>query len=543
MPDFNIIDFRERTDKCRASNLWSDRLLTEFLDRWAQEHPEKLAIVDSRGRMTYGELQAQSLQCAAALLKLGLNAGDVMTLQLPNWREWTVLHLAATRIGVITNPVVTIFRERELSEMLQISETKLLVAPSTYRGFDHSDLALRLKAKLSTISDVLIIGEKATSDAISWDEFLAIGVENPCSASSFVDYKPGADEVTELVFTSGTTGSAKGVLHTHNTLGAPVSAICQTLELRSDDVFHMSSTFGHQTGFLGGVRLPIQLGATAVYQDIWDASKFFDLVEQYRISMTSGAPTFLRDIVDYPRKPGCDVSSLRIFRCGGAPIPRALVRQAQEKFPGMNVHSTWGQSENGFVTLTRPRDRVDKIVETDGCAQRGMEVRVVDGNGDKVPAGTEGHLQCRGAFLFVGYAKQPELTRASYRGDWFSTGDLATMDNDGFIRITGRDRDLIIRGGENIPVAYVENALYEDPRISDVALVGMPNERLGEIACAFLCVKGSKNYSIKNMQEHLALAGISKQYWPERLVILNEMPRTPNGKIKKIDLKKLLPVN
>lgn len=540
MPNFQINDFADRAEACRAAGHWTGQLLTDHLDHWAAYNPDKIAIVDARGSITFSELQARSLQCASAMLKMGVAAGDVVSLQLPNWIEWTILHLAATRIGAITNPVVTIFREREMVDVLSIAETSLLITPAIYRNFDYGSQARQLMERVPSIRNVVTIGGPDEPSANSWQAFIAQG-DTDLSPASFEGSRPDPDSVTELVFTSGTTGSAKGVLHTHNTLGAPVRAISDRLDLGTDDVFHMASTFGHQTGFLGGIRVPLTLGSTAVYQDLWDPAQFLQLVERYGITMSSGAPTFLSDVLNCPELHHHDASSLRIFRCGGAPIPRAMVRNAREQLPNMHVYSTWGQSENGFVTMTRPGDSIEKLLSTDGCAQAGMEVRVVDGAGQVLPANIEGALQCRGPFLFVGYAKQPDLTRASYQEGWFKTGDMAVMDEEGYIRIVGRDRDLIIRGGENIPVAYVENALYEDRRIADVAIIGMPHERLGEVGCAFVCVRDGADYSMEAMQLHLAAAGVAKQYWPERLVIIEAMPRSANGKIRKIDLKPLLP--
>jgi non-ribosomal peptide synthetase component E (peptide arylation enzyme) len=231
------------------------------------------------------------------------------------------------------------------------------------------------------------------------------------------------------------------------------------------------------------------------------------------------------------------LSSFRIFRCGGGPIPRALLREARDKLPHVGIHCGWGQTENAVVTLTRIGAPDDKLLNTDGCAQPGMQVRVVDGKNRLLPPGTEGRLQCRGPFMFVGYVKQEALTRENFDGEWFDTGDLATLDAEGFIRITGRLKDIIIRGGENIPVKYVEDILYEDPRVQDAAIVGMPDPRLGERACAFVICRDGKSLDMKNMQAFLAARGVAKVYWPERLEIVDTLPRTANGKIRKADLR------
>ena len=483
MPEFAAMLSEARIRECKERGWWIDRQIVDFADAAAARSPDKTAIIDSRGACTFEDLRRLSIRCACGFVALGIVSGEVISLQLPNWREWTILHLAATRIGAITNPLAPIFRDRELAFMLRLAESRLLAIPRRFRNYDHLALALRLKPEIPSLSHILVLDGEAPAGTLSWDEFIATSWEERVDPATLVPMRPSPDAVTELVFTSGTTGDPKGVLHTHNTLAAPVIAIADVLGLSADSVLHMTSTFGHQTGFLGGIRLPLQLGATVVYQDVWDPAVFLELIEKHRITISNGGPTFLQDMLHCSDLARRDLSSFRIFRCGGAPIPRVLIREAREKLPHMSVHSAWGQTENAFVTITRPGDPEDKVVETDGSPQRGMEIRTVDADDRPLPAGSEGRLQCRGAFLFVGYAKRPDLTLAAYDGDWFDSGDLATIDAEGFVRITGRSRDIIIRGGENIPVAYVENILYEDPRIAAVAVVGMPDARLGEKAC------------------------------------------------------------
>jgi non-ribosomal peptide synthetase component E (peptide arylation enzyme) len=203
----------------------------------------------------------------------------------------------------------------------------------------------------------------------------------------------------------------------------------------------------------------------------------------------------------------------------------------------MAVLGGWGQTENALVTLGIPGDPEEKIVETDGYPWPGMEVRTVDAANEPVPPGTEGRVQVRGPFLFVGYAHRMKLTQDSFHGDWFDTGDLAILDEDGYLKISGRTKDIILRGGENIPVAYVENALYEDPRIESVAIVGMPDPRLQERAAAFVVLKAGESLSFVDMQALLREKGVTKQYWPEHLEVVDELPRTPSGKIQKFQLR------
>lgn len=534
MAQFRTHLTQEQIERYTASGAWPNRLLTDFLDDAVAAAPDKTAIIDSRGAITYRELAAQVARCAGGLLALGLRAGEVMALQLPNWKEFFVLHLAATRIGVVSSLITPGSRDREVAHMLKISGARLLVIPDTFRGHDYRAMAVRVRPALPDLHQVMVVGEPASVEQLAWDAFMAVDYPQHSLADA---PHPGANDVTEIVFTSGATGEPKGVMHTSNTIVAPQLALAASLQLTRDDVIHIASTIGHQTGFLNGVRLPIQLGSTVVLQDVWRAEQLVEWIASYRITVSSGSATFLLDLLRAKNLAQCDLSSFRIFRCGGGPIPRTLLREAREKLPHVGIHCGWGQTENAVVTLTRMGAPDEKLLNTDGCAQPGMEVRVVNDKNELLAAATEGRLQCRGPFMFVGYARQEALTRENFDGEWFDTGDLATLDAEGYIRITGRLKDIIIRGGENIPVKYVEDILYEDTRVRDAAIVGMPDARLGERACAFVICRDGQSLDMKGMQVFLAQRGVAKMYWPERLEIVDELPRTANGKIRKADLR------
>jgi len=529
----------EQIEKYAASGQWAGRVITDFLDEVAAATPDAVAAIDSRRQVSFAELKRLSDRAALGLLELGVRPGDVVSYQLPNWIEFLVLHYAATRIGAINNPLIPIYREREVGFMVGLAKSRVIVVPQEFRGFDYPEMIGRLRADWPALAHLLVVDGPTTDTQTSWEEFIQTPWEERRDPAELAGLRPDADDVTLLIFTSGTTGEPKGVMHTHNTLVAANAPLPDRLGVSRDDVIHMASTFAHLTGFLYGVRLPVQVGgATGVYQDVWDPARFVDLVEQHRISYTSAATPFLHDTLNAPNLADRDVSSLRLFCCMGAPIPRAIVREAKVKLPQLTVLGGWGQSENALVTLGVPGDPEEKIVERDGYPWPGMEIRVVDADGAPLAAGTEGRLQVRGPFLFVGYAERLEMTRASFDGDWFDTGDLAVIDEDGYLSITGRTKDVIIRGGENIPVAYVENALYEHPLLSGVAVVGYPDPRLQERACAVVTLApGAAGFTHEEMREFLAAKGLSPHYWPERLEVLPELPRTASGKIQKYQLR------
>ena len=441
---FETILTSEQSEKYVSEGLWAGRVITDFLDEVAAATPDKLAAIDARGQITYGELKRLSDRAALGLLELGVRPGDVVSFQLPNWIEFHVVHFAVTRIGAVNNPLIPIYRDREVGFMVGLAKSKVIVVPQEFRGYDYPDMVARLRADWPDMAHVLVVDGPTTDTQTSWAEFIDTPWEERRDPAELAALRPDPDDVTLVIFTSGTTGEPKGVMHTHNTLVAANAPLPARLGVSRDSVIHMASTFAHLTGFLYGVRLPTQVGgATAVYQDVWDAGRFVDLVEQHRISYTSAATPFLHDTLSAPGLADRDLSSLTLFCCMGAPIPRAIVREAKTKLPGLTVLGGWGQSEDALVTLGIPGDPEEKIVERDGYPWPGMEIRTVDFDGTPLPAGQEGRLQVRGPFLFVGYLHRPELTASSFDGDWFETGDVAEIDADGYLNITGRTLSLI----------------------------------------------------------------------------------------------------
>jgi cyclohexanecarboxylate-CoA ligase len=535
---FETILTPEYVEKFTAAGLWTNRVITDFLDEVAAATPDKLAFVDSRRRITYAELKAEVDHAALGLLELGVRPGDVVSFQLPNWIEWIVLHYAATRIGAVSNPLIPIYREREISFMLRLARSRVVVVPGDFRGFDYPAMVDRARPQLPDLEHVLVVDGKPGQGTGSWEGFVATPWAERRDPAELPGLRPDPNDVTLLIFTSGTTGEPKGVMHSHNTVVACNNPLPARLGITADTVFHMASTLAHLTGFLYGARLGVQNGATCVLQDVWDAARFVELVAEYGISYTSAATPFLHDTLNAPNLAEHDVSSLARFCCMGAPIPRAIVREARAKLPGTVVLGGWGQSENGLVTLGIPGDPDEKIVDTDGYPWPGMELRVVDAEGVPREPGAEGRLQVRGQTLFVGYAERLQMTRASFDGDWFDTGDLAKIDASGYVNISGRTKDIIIRGGENIPVAYIENVLYENPKVEAVAVVAVPDLRLQERACAcVVLVDGVDGLTLEEVQDFMRGKGVAKQYWPERLEVLDALPRTASGKIRKFELR------
>lgn len=520
------------------SGLWPGRILLDDFHRRVAQTPDQVAVIDhnsmtgQRTVMSYAKLARRVNRIEAGLAGLGVGRGDVVSMQLPNWWQFLALHLAALRLGAVTNPVMPIFRERELSFMLHLAESKVLVIPREFRGFQYEPMVEAIRLSLPALQEVLVIG----GDGPNAFEQLISGV-NPDGATldRLAPNHPGPDDVIQLLYTSGTTGEPKGVMHTSNTLYASILPYAERFGLDGGDTVLMASPLAHQTGFMYGLMMPIVLGARVVYQDVWNAGRAVDLIAAEGVTFTMAATPFLSDLADEAAKRPDDVRTLRTFLSAGAPIPRALVRRAAESL-GANIISAWGMTENGAVTTTRIGDPPDKTFETDGFPMKGMEIRVVDENGAVLPPDREGRLQARGASNFVGYLKHPEWYATDAEG-WFETGDLARIDADGYVRITGRTKDVIIRGGENVPVVEVEGLIYRHPAIQEVAVVAMPDPRLGERACAFAVLRPEQTLTFPELVAFLEQQHLARSYLPERLEVIEAMPKTPSGKIQKVVLR------
>ena len=529
-----------RIQEMARAGHWPDRLVLDYLDDALAEGPDRPAITDHNSEtgqsttLSYGDLDRTCRNFALTLVGLGVGVGDVVSFQLPNWWQFAALHIACVRIGAISNPLMPIFRERELTFMLGLAEAKLLVAPARFRGFDYRAMVANMRPDLPALEHVFFIGG-AGEDAFEPAFMAATEVPQDAAEAIFHDRRPGPNDVIEIIYTSGTTGEPKGAMHTANTQFASLVSANRNLGLTRDDVVLMASPLAHQTGFLYGILLPIMLGARSVLQDVWNARRAVEIIAGTGATFTMASTPFLNDLTEQGDVESHDISSLRTFLAAGAPVPPALVERAQQRLE-IEVLSGWGMTEIALATCCQPGDPPEKIFGTDGRTLEGYEVRVIDSDGKPAPVGVEGLLQSRGAPMFVGYLKRPNLYAVDADG-WFDTGDLARMDADGYIRISGRSKDIIIRGGENIPVVEVEAVLFRHPAVDDVAIVGVPDPRLGERACAYVTLKPDATLGLGDMIDYLEAEKMAKQYLPEFLEIVDEMPRTPSGKIQKFVLR------
>lgn len=536
----DTISLAARRQAMRAAGYWIDKTMDEFLVDSIRLDPDKTVIVAHRvdrvaaRRFSYRELGDMVARAAGALRAMGVVRGDVVSVQLPNWWEFVVTALACGRIGAVVNPLMPIFRERELRYMLNFAQSKVLIVPQLYRGFDHAAMAAGLRAELPSLRHIVVV------DGDPENSFECCMLQCPSPVAPAPDTASAAlqpDDVGVMVFTSGTTGDPKGVMHSSNTLLACLNALRGRFGLAPDDVLLCATPVGHMTGYAAIVMLAIRLGGTMVLQDVWDGARGVALMAEEGVTYTAAATPFLTDICDVVAGGMPRPQRLRSFLCGGAPIPPMLIERAARELD-LAVCSLWGMTEALSGTLTEPQRAAEKSSSTDGRPLEGMEVLVADAIGRRLVTGQTGRLLVRGAQLFLGYYKRPDLAAYDAEG-WFDTGDLAYMDEEGYIRINGRTKDVLIRGGENVPVFEIESLLMLHPAVAAVAVVGYPDQRLGERACAFVVLKPGTNLDLAALQDHMARSQVAKQYWPERVRVVAELPRTPTGKIQKFRLREI----
>ena len=504
----------------RAEGAWLDRTIGAQLRALAAVAPDRTLFIDGSGSLTAARVLERATGLASALAQMGLEAGDVVSFQLPNWNEAVLIELACALGGFVSNPIVPIYRDREVGFIVANARSRVLFVAETFRSFDYRAMVERSVGRCPELRQVIYV--RSPDEAF---EKLIDGAE-PLPLSD-----PDPNHVKLLLYTSGTTALPKGVLHTHNTIDCEVRHFAGSLGLSAGDVILMPSTLCHVTGYLYGIQMPITLGIPAVLMDVWSAAAAADLVDRYGVTFTIGATPFLQELAQFSEREKRPLPSLRLFPSGGAPVPPSIVQTAERAFADCRAFRVYGSTEAPTVTLgVLDDDAVNLRAFTDGRVV-GHEVRLLRSDGSSADRGEEGEIVTRGPELCVGYAW--ELNDAFDKEGFFHTGDLGRFDANDCLTITGRSKDLIIRGGENISPKEIEDVLYTHPAIRDAAVVAMPHARLGETACAFVTLRDGATFEMKELRVLLEGCGLARQKWPEALEIVEVLPLTPSGKIRK----------
>jgi acyl-CoA synthetase len=462
----------------------------------------------------------------AALQASGLQAGDVFAFSVPTSFECATTYVAAFRAGATVLPLVHNLGPADVQTILEDARAAWFASPARWYGQDLLERFTGVPA-LANVKGRIVIGEEAPTGARTWRDLLSAGQQS----SPLVSHSP--DTRCVLLYTSGTTARPKGVQHSHNTIRSE----WEIPFLPNDGPYLNPFPAGHIAGFNFMLR-PIICGVPMVYLDRWDATVAAQLVERFRVTQSGGTPYFMHSLVDAAQRGGYDLSSIRAFSLGATGVTPELVRYA-DRF-GWGAGRSYGLTEHSTVTRCDPGMPYEKRAYTDGQLQPGTEVRIVDPDGHDLSRGEQGEILTRGPELFMGYTDS-RLDADCFVGDgWFRTGDLGHLDADGYLTITDRLKDIVIRGGENISSREVENVLMQHPQVQQVAVVGLPDDRYGECVCAAIVPKESALPTLDSIVRHCREAGLASFKAPARLVVLPALPMTASGKVRKRQLREEL---
>lgn len=524
----------QRRAAYRQQGLWGDASLADYWQQTARAMPDKIAVVDNHGASyTYSALDHAASCLANWMLAKGIESGDRIAFQLLGWCEFTVIYLACLKIGAVSVPLLPSWQEAELVWVLNKCQAKMFFAPTLFKQTRPVDLILPLQNQLPQLQQIVGVDKLApATSSLSLSQIIADNT--PLTTAITVH----GDELAAVLFTSGTEGLPKGVMLTHNNILASERAYCARLNLTWQDVFMMPAPLGHATGFLHGVTAPFLIGARSVLLDIFTPDACLALLEQQRCTCMLGATPFVYDLLNLLEKQPADLSALRFFLCGGTTIPKKVARECQQR--GIKLLSVYGSTESSPHAVVNLDDPLSRFMHTDGYAAAGVEIKVVDDARKTLPPGCEGEEASRGPNVFMGYFDEPELTaRALDEEGWYYSGDLCRMDEAGYIKITGRKKDIIVRGGENISSREVEDILLQHPKIHDACVVAMPDERLGERSCAYVVLKAPHHsLSLEEVVAFFSRKRVAKYKYPEHIVVIEKLPRTASGKIQKFLLRK-----
>ena len=514
----------QREQGYRQQGWWTGELLQDRYASIVTKRGGDLAVADNRGqRLTHSELWSTSGALADTLRQRGLREGEVIILFLPNWVEWQVALLAILRMGGIPANLPTRIDADNLCYVAELTGARGIITTERHGSAATGETAHSATQLCRHRIDMLLVGENSQS----WME----------SSDKPLPSAPSVAKLDHLMFTSSTTGRPKAVMHSADTLAALNLTFTERFSLGPHDPIFMASPLGHSVGTIHGARLSLYNGAPLVLQDVWNPQEALTMIAEYSCVFTAAATPFLKDLVeanwksDQPK-----LASLRWFLCGGAQVPPVLMQRAKAQFPNTFVTVLWGMTEGGLTTALSGTP-IEKTLTTAGVGLPGLEMKILDSENQLLLTGEQGELVVRGPGVFIGYYGQEELYESLLtEAGFFRTGDLAILSEDGYLRITGRLKDLIIRGGVNIAPVPIEDALASHPHVSGVAVVGYPDERMGERLCAVIIPKGEAP-TLDSLSDFLQAKGLPKYHCPELLRIVDEFPTTPAGKIRKAVLR------
>ncbi len=518
----------------RAVGAWRNRTIADDARERAAATPDTVCLRLGEETLTFAEALTRAEHLAAGLWELGLRPGDVLSFALPNWLEALSVDLAAGLLGLVINPIVPIYRDAEFGLILKHCRAKAIIVPETFRGFDYAAMLERLRPQLPDLAHVIVARASTPRPGM-------LRLEDVGAAGGAVPWPRQVPEAIKMVmYTSGTTGMPKGVLHTHETMAHSMASCVAYWGLGSGDVVLMPSPVTHVTGFAWGLEQPFQHGLVSVLMERWDATEAVRLIDRHGVAVTVGATPFLQELVDATERAQSRLPSLKVFACGGAAVPPDLVARANGLFANGRATRVYGSTEAPMITLGFVAPGTERLAAVTDGRIVDYDIRIVDDAERDVAPGAEGEILARGPALFAGYADPAETAAAFTADGFFRMGDIGLVGEDNSILITGRKKDLIIRGGENISAKEIEDALHRHPAVREAVAVSMPHQRLGETVCAYVVPQDGASPTLADLVASLAAAGLAKQKFPEHLVLVEDLPRTASGKVKKDILRRMI---
>ncbi len=517
-----------------AKGYWTEKTILDFWDDAVAQHGDREYITDSRmGRFTYRQIDDMASRLASFLQSSGIGPGEIVACQIPVWFEFAVLAYACFKIGAVIHPLSVTYEARDIAYFLDLHQPSCFVCPTWFHKRDYEAQILSLLSGRPYLRQVVLL-DREKPKTTHFPTMEEIWREYQPAAQRYTGH---ADEVAAVLCTSGSTGAAKGAMLTHNNILFAEKQFNKELNLCADDVMFMPSPLNHATGFQHGILATMLLGARVVLQQKFLVSEAVPLMNREACTYSMGATTFIYDILRELEATGQELPHLKFYLCGGAPVPGSMIQKAWKH--GIRVCEVYGSTESTPHVFVPPADALRLNGTVSGRPVEGVEIRVVDASGHDVPEGGEGEEWSRGPNVFVGYTSGMQSATCVLDDEgWFHSGDLCRKDKEGFIRITGRMKDVIIRGGENLHAVQLEENLADCPQLAEYAIVGMPDARMGERICAYAVLKpGVASFALEDLLRHLQTKGVPKWQWPERLEILDALPRTDSGKIQKFLLR------
>ncbi|HSN59244.1 MAG TPA: medium-chain fatty-acid--CoA ligase [Clostridiaceae bacterium] len=509
---------------------WGDKTLLDYWNESVQKYGDREYVVDDKGcRYTYNEVDDKAAAVASYFQQKGIKPQDVISFQIPVWSEFVIFTVACLKVAAVINPIATCYNGEEIASLMKVSESKIFVCPTWHHKTDYEEQIFAVKDGLKSLKHIVLLDnfKEKKSEAATLQEIIAE------KATFKENGKAESNDVAAILWTSGTTGIAKGVMLTHNNIIFSEKYFNRELGLTNEDIMFMPAPLNHATGFNHGIIAPMLMGAKVVLQGKFKSTEAIDLMNMEKCTYSMGPTPFIFDILGEMRRGASRIPSLKFYLCGGAPIPGNMVREAFEY--QIKLCEVYGSTESAPHAFVRPEETLDLMGSISGRPVEGVEIMIVDDNRKEVPMGVMGEEVSRGPNVFVGYLNEKNMTdKVLDDNGWFYSGDLCIGGEKNSIQVVGRKKDMIIRGGENLNSNLISEYISTHPKVKDQAVIGMPDERLGERICAYIVLKpGVESLDKAELRSHLREKKIPKRYWPERIEIIEKIQRTDSGKVKK----------